>query len=759
MSMTEAPCPATSTRRTVFRVCPFCEATCGLAVETEGDRIVSVRGDRDDPFSRGFICPKAYGLKELHHDPERLRQPVRRVPGGWQEISWEDAYAEAAARLVEIRRKHGKDAIGMYSGNPMVHDMAFLYAPVLVRALGSRNVFNPAAIDTLPKEVQTGFMFGGPFPATIPVPDIDRTRHLLIIGANPAVTHGSLMTMPDAPGRLKGVIRRGGKVVVVDPRRSETARLASEHHFIRPGTDAAFLLAMVHTLFAEDLVRLGPAEGLVNGLDEVAALARYFEPEVVTKHCGIAAGTIRRLAREFAAAESAACYGRLGTCVQEFGTLASWGCDLLNVLTGNLDRPGGVMFPQPAAPLPALFKAPPFEFGRWKSRVSRQPEVRGRIPSSAMAEEMLTPGEGQVRAMILLMTNPLRSAANSRQLERAFAGLDFLVAVDFYINETTRHAHLILPTPSPAEQDNYEFGLYHLSVRNVAKWSTPATTLPPGTPEAWEVLLRLGAIFMGLADRPTHEVDDVVFRQLAAGALKQSAWPGLCLEEIAAGLDGAIGPARLVDMLIRMGPYGDGFGRRPEGLTLARVREAAHGIDLGPMRPRLREILNTPSGLVELAPPLMTADLTRLRRRMAAARSSLVLIGRRDLRGSNSFMHNLPSLVKGPERCTLQVSLPDAARLHLHSGGLARVTSRVGSLVAPVEVTDDLMPGVVSLPHGWGHDAPDARLSVARAHSGVNTNILTDDRAYDEASGTAVLFGTAVTVEPADIIAQRLNPA
>src|SRR5499433_91037 len=486
-------------RRTVHRVCPFCEATCGLSLEVEGESIESVRGDVHDPFSRGFICPKAYGLKQLHHDPDRLRRPVRRTAGGWTEITWDEAYAYVASGLTGVRARHGKDAIGMYSGNPMVHDLAFLYAPVLARALGSRNVFNPAAIDTLPKEVQTGLMFGGPFPMGIRVPDIDRTHHLLIVGANPAVSHGSLMTMPNAPGRLKDVVKRGGKVVVIDPRRTETARLASEHHFIRPGADAALLLAMVHTLFEEDLVDLGAATGLVNGRDEVEAVARQFAPESVAAFCGIAAHTIRRIAREFAAAESAACYGRLGTCVQEFGTLATWGCDLLNILTGNLDRPGGVMFPTPAAPLDAaLPKGQGFRIGRWKSRVSGQPEVGGLIPSSTMAEEMLTPGDGQVRAMILLMTNPVRSAANSEQLDAAFAGLEFLVAIDFYINETTRHAHIILPTPSPVEQPNYELGLYHLSVRNVAKWSWPAVPVPAGTPQAWEVMVRLAAIFMGM---------------------------------------------------------------------------------------------------------------------------------------------------------------------------------------------------------------------------------------------------------------------
>src|SRR5262245_28813275 len=741
---------AASDRRTSYRVCPFCEATCGLAVDTEGNRIVAVRGDRDDPFSRGFICPKAYGLKELHHDPERLRRPVRRVRGGWRAISWEEAYAEIAARLGKVRDEHGKDAIGLYSGNPIVHDLAFIYVPVLARALGSRSIFNPGAIDTLPKEVQTGLMFGGPFPSTIPVADIDRTRHLLVIGANPAVSHGSLMTMPDAPGRLKAVVRRGGKLVVIDPRRTETARLASEHHFIRPGTDAPFLLAMVHTLFAEGLVRLGAAEGLVNGLDEVEAMARDFPPEAVARHCGIGAETVRRLAREFAAAHSAACYGRLGTCVQEFGTLASWGCDLLNVLTGNLDRPGGVMFPKPAAPLTTLFQVPPFDFGRWKSRVSGQPEVRGRIPSSTMAEEMLTPGEGQVRAMILLMTNPLRSAPNSRQLEAAFAGLTFLVAVDFYINETTRFAHVILPTASPAAQPNYEFGLYHLSVRNVVKWSSPVPASGEA-PEAWQVLARLSGILMGMPDRSAEDIDDVVFRKFATSALGTSTWPDLGVDEIVGKLDGVHGPERIVDMLMRMGPYGDGFGRRPDGLSLDRVRQVPHGIDLGPLEPRLREVLNTASGVIELAPPTMLGDLPRLRARMADGTSGMVLIGPRDLRASNSFMHNLPVLGKGPARCTRQVWPRDGARLRRRAAGLARMTCRVGSPIAPVEVTDDLMPGVVCLPHGWCDDAEGVRLSVADAHPGVNTNILTDDRAYDEASGTAVLFGTAVTVEPAGV--------
>jgi anaerobic selenocysteine-containing dehydrogenase len=743
---------STAARRVVQRVCPFCEATCGLTIAAAGESIVSVRGDALDPFSRGYLCPKAYGVKQLYEDPERLRRPVRRTAAGWEEIGWDEAFEEIAERMLGIREKHGKNAIGMYVGNPLVHDAAFLYYPVLVRALASRSVFNPSAIDTLPKEVSTGLMFGGPFPEAVPVPDIDRTHYLLIVGANPMVSHGSLMTMPDAPRRLRAVAERGGKLVVIDPRRTETAKIASEHHFIRPGTDAAFLLALVHTLFAEGLVNLGAAAEHVEDLDTVQELAREFSPETVAGHCGIASGTIRRITCELAESPSAACYGRLGTCVQEFGTLASWGVDLVNVLSGNLDRPGGAMFPKAAAPLGLIAKGKPFGFARWKSRVSGQPEVGGLIPSSTMAEEILTPGDGQVRAMILLMTNPLRSAANSGRLEAAFAGLDFLVAVDFYINETTRLANIILPTPSAAEQENYEFGLYHLSVRNVAKWSWAAVPPPAGAKPAWEVLLRLGAIFMGAHASTTKDIDDRVFRQVAASAIREGGpWSGLTVEEAVATCDDSLGPERVIDLLIRVGSYGDGFGRRPEGLTLAKVREAPHGIDLGPLRPRLHEVINTASGRIELAPAPIVADLARLKSRMLDRPGSLLLIGRRSLRTSNSFMHNLPALVKGPDPCTLQVSPDDARRLGLADGRAARITSRAGSAVAPVEITPDLMPGVVSLPHGWGHDAEGSRLTIARAHAGVNANALTDDRAYDRASGTAVLFGTPVTVEPAPL--------
>ncbi|MGO9452189.1 MAG: molybdopterin-dependent oxidoreductase [Candidatus Binataceae bacterium] len=739
-----------SDRHTAYRVCPFCEATCGVAIEVEGKSIISVRGDKDDPFSRGYICPKAYGLKEMYEDPDRLRRPVRRTASGWEEISWDEAYREVAARLLSIREKYGNKSVGIYAGNPVAHDFAYIYADVLGRALPGRTVFNSAAVDHLPKVIQTGLMFGGPFGATLPIPDIDRTQYLLIVGANPAVSHGSMMTMPDAPGRLKGVIQRGGKVVVIDPRRTETAKIASEHHFIRPGTDAAFMLAIVHTLFEDRRVNLGAAEGMVNGLDTVEAVARDFAPESVAGYCGIPAAVIRRIAREFASAPAAACYGRLGTCVQEFGTLASWGVDLINVLSGNLDRPGGVMFSNPAASRSVLAKGSPFEFGRWRSRVSGQLETGSMIPSSTMAEEILTEGDGQVRAMILLMTNTLRSAANSEQLELAFSRLDFLVALDFYINETTRYAHIILPTPVAAEQPHYEFSFYNFAVRNITKWSSAAVPASAETPSSWRVLLNLSRFLMGAAAKSEKEMDDALFAQLVGAMVKKTRrWPGLTAEEVLDNVAGEWGPERMADMLLRIGPYGDGFGRRPEGLTLAKVKANPHGIDLGPLEPRLHEIINTKSGPIELAPATMMNDMPRLRARMSQGSDGMVLIGRRILRTANSSMHNLPALVKGRDQCTLQISPGDAHRIGLKNRGTARVTSRAGSVVAPVEITDDLMPGVVSLPHGWGHNVKDSHLSVAKAHAGVNINALTNNRTYDEASGTAVLVGTPVTVEPA----------
>jgi anaerobic selenocysteine-containing dehydrogenase len=735
---------------TAYRICTLCEATCGVAVELDDDRVRTIRGDKEDPFSRGFICPKAYGLKALEEDPDRLQRPLRRTAGGFSEIGWDEAFDEAIDRLLEIRERHGSDAVATYLGNPVAHSLhAMLYGPVLQKALGTKQRYSASSVDQLPKMVSSGLMFGGGL--LVPVPDVDRTDHLLVLGANPLVSNGSLMTAPDMPGRLRALRERGGKLVVIDPRRSETARVADEHHFIRPGTDALLLLSMVHVLFEEGLVRLGRAEGLVRGLDAVQAIAKRFAPEAVAARTGIDAPTIRRLAREHAAADRAACYGRIGTTCQQFGTLSSWAVDLVNILTGNLDRPGGALFTKPAAnrggnPSPGK-RGRGVKLGRWTSRVRGLPETFGELPVAALADEI---EGGGVHALLTIAGNPLVSAPNVERLDGALAGLDFMLSVDFYLNETTRHAHLILPPPSPLRRDTYDLALYQLAVQNVAKYSPPALPRPADHPDEWEILLMLAKGLMGMREMDLATADNFVLATLVQGEVREDGgrWPGLDASEALAALGTRPGPARMLDLFLRTGPWGDGFGRREGGLSLERLRDNPHGLVLGPLEPSLPDVLRTPDAQIDLAPELVVRDVERLE--AARFESDMVLIGRRQLRSNNSWMHNLVPLVKGPERCTLLVGPDDAARLGLEDAAPARVTSRVGSVVAKVCVTDEMMPGVVSLPHGWGHDREGIRLGVAREHAGVNVNRLSDDALLDQPSANAALNGVPVRVERVD---------
>ena len=740
-------------QRTTFGTCTLCEATCGIRVETRDRTVTDLRGDPDDPFSRGHVCPKAIGLRDLQDDPDRLRQPMRRAATGFEPIGWDEAYALAAEGLGRAREAGGADAVALYRGNPGIRDVGTLLgANVLVRAIGSKNVYSAGPNDTWPRYVQSASMYGGPLRAT--VPDVDRTDFLLLVGANPLVSNGSLMTAPGIRERLTGLRERGGKLVVIDPRRSETARRADEHHFIVPGTDAAFLLAMVHVLFEEGLVSLGRCEGLVNGLDEVESIAARFTPEDVAARCGIDAGTIRRLARELASAERAATYGRMGTCVQRFGTLASWALDLLALLTGNLDREGGSMFTNPAAPLHAVFENDgPVRFGRWQSRVSGRDEVLGEFPTAVLAEEIETPGEGRVRALLTVAGNPVRTLPNSDRLERALASLDFMVCLDYYVNETTRHADLILPPTGPLERPHYDLALNHFAVRNVAKWSEPALAPEPDTRDAWTTSLEIGRRLMGLGELPLAQVDGIVLQSFAAIALEASRFKEqLSIEQVVEGVGDEPGTARLLDAMLRVGPYGDGFGLEPDGLTLARVREAKHGKDLGPLTPMLPGHLATESGRIELAPPRLTTDLPRLEAFVAdAAGGGLTLINRRDIRSMNSWLHNLPSLAKGRDRCTLQIHPDDASARGLESGGTALLRTRVGEVRAPVEVTPDVMPGVVSLPHGFGHEGERVALQVATRKPGANVNAVTDDALLDGPSGSSVLFGAPVEVVAAPV--------
>ncbi|NKE58305.1 molybdopterin-dependent oxidoreductase [Lentzea sp. PSKA42] len=711
--------------RTVFTTCPLCEATCGLELTVEGDRITKVRGDREDEFSRGFICPKGASLGTLDADPDRLRTPLIKRDGEFQEATWDEAF-----RYIDERLKAFPDrnSVAMYLGNPVVHSLAGgLYAGPLRKALGSRNVFTASTVDQMPKHVQVGHMYGSIF--SIPVPDIDRTDFMLVLGADPFSSNGSLWTVPDAPGRFKDLQKRGGSFVVVDPRRSRTAQAADQHVVIRPGTDVFLLLALIHELFAQDLVDLKDLAEHVTDHTVIREHVQAFSPDAVAGRTGVDASTIRALAQQLASAERAAVYGRIGTTTVEFGTVASWAVDTLNILTGNLDRPGGVMWPLPAHSRRGPGRGKGFGIGRWHSRVKGHPEVMGEYPAVTMVDEIETPGEGQVRALFTIGGNPALSLPNSTRVNDALAGLDFMVSVDPYLNETTRHADVILPTPPPSRRDHYDIAFLNNSVRNVVKYSRAAIPLEEGRVDETDIFFRLATIFGGMG--PAADLDALAAFQLAD--LKQKL--GADFEP-----EGDTREERLLDLKLRTGAY---------GVSLRQLLDNPHGIDLGPLTSRLPEILRTPSGKIELTPQPIMDDFPRVLTALENPETEMVLVGRRHLRTNNSWMHNVPALVKGKPLCTLLVNTGDAQRIGLVDGATAQVTSRVGKIEVQVEVTDDIAPGVVSMPHGWGHDLPGTQLTVAREHAGVNVNLLTDDLRIDPLSGTAVLNGTRVQVVPA----------
>ncbi|MCF2528757.1 molybdopterin oxidoreductase family protein [Yinghuangia soli] len=730
---------------TALRICPLCEATCGLTLTIDAGRVTGARGDRDDVFSQGFICPKGAAFPQVDADPDRLAGPLVRENGQLREASWEEAFEVIAARIRPLIEAHGADAVAIVLGNPNVHTVAgALYPPLLIRGAGTRNIYSASTLDQMPKHVSCGLLFGDAF--AIPVPDLDRTDHLLMLGANPLESNGSLCTAPDFPGRLKALRARGGTLTVVDPRRTRTARLADRHLAIRPGTDALFLAALVHTLFAEDLARPGGLAAHVEGIEEVRKAVQEFSPEAVAAACDLDAEDIRGTARELAAARTAAVYGRMGASTVAYGTLGSWLVDVLNILTGNLDRPGGALFPL-SATAPAPRKAAPgkgFALGRWHSRVSGHPEAKGELPLAALAEEIDVPGDGRVRAVITVAANPVLSAPNGDRLDAALASLDFMVSVDPYLNETTRHADVVLPPPPPSQSAHFDFAFNAFAVRNQVRYTPAALPLGPGRMDECEIHARLVLAVSGMHGAPPSAVDDLAVDTTLAKAVAdpQSPVHGADPKAVAAGLTGTTGPERRLDMMLRLGPY---------GLTLDALRAAPHGIDLGPLEPRLPGLLKTRSGRIELLPAPVEADLPRLRAALTEAPDpdTLQLVGRRHLRSNNSWMHNIPALAGGSNRCTLQVHPDDAARLGLVAGRPARITGEGGTLEAEVEVTDAMRPGVVSLPHGWGHDRPGTRLGVAAEHPGVNVNQLLDGSRLDPLSGTAVLNGFPVRVAAA----------
>ena len=744
--------------RTVFRTCPLCEATCGLEISVNPqEQVVRIRGDRDDVFSHGFICPKGSTLKQLHEDPDRLRKPLVKRDGKHVEVSWEEAWQVVNDGLMGVIERHGRGALSAYLGNPNAHNLGpQLFSAVMLRSMGSRNVFSASTVDQVPKHVAGGLMFGTP--QSIPVPDVDHTDYLMMLGANPYASNGSLCTSPDFPGRIQAIRARGGKVVVVDPRRTKTAEESDEWISIRPGTDGLFLAAMVNVMFAENLVSIEPRiASLLNGVDELRDAVAACTPAAVQEVTGVSAETTTRLARELCGAPTAAVYGRIGVNTVEFGTTNAWLIDAINVLTGNIDSRGGAMFTTPgtgsSTTRGAAGKGKGFAMGRGHSRVSNKPEVLGEYPVAVLAEEITTPGENQVRALITVAGNPVLSTPHSNQLDAALAELEFMVSIDIYLNETTRHADVILPPPSALEKDHYDVGLYIYAVRNIANYSVPVLQKDDASPEEHEILLKLAGILQGLGpDNDPLALEEQTIYAMVTGAVSNSGSNihGRDADEILNMLSagGRRGTARNLDFALQTGPYGAAFGANPGGLSLDVLLANPHGVDLGALEPKMPEMLRTPSGRIELSPEVFINDLKRLKESMNGVDlDQMLLVGRRDLKSNNSWMHNIKVLTKGSLSCTAHIHPNDAARIGAVTGTALRIASRVGEVQVPAEVTDSVRPGVVSLPHGWGHSVPGTKMAVASEKAGVNSNILTDDQVLDPLSGNAVLSAIPVTVE------------
>lgn len=738
--------------RTAIRTCPLCEATCGLAITLADDVVQRIAGDQLDVFSKGYMCPKGATLGELQADPDWLRTPLIKRDGRFVEVSWDEAFAEVDRLLRPIVAADGHDAISMYVGNPTSHNLGgMLFLGPLAAALRSRNFFTAATLDNRPKDLSNALLYG--HHSTMAIPDIDRTDFLVILGANPMTSNGSLATAPGWPRRLRALRARGGQLIVIDPVRTKTTELADQHIVPRVGSDAALLMSIVYVLFDEELVTLGAATEFIHGIDELSHCTGDFSPEAVAEYTGVDPRVVRQLARDIATARTACVYGRMGTTTTAFGSIGSWLIDVINILTGNLDRPGGVMFPLPAVGAPNTQGSPRYgaalNIGRFHTRVRGAPELFGDLPMSCLAEEIDTPGPGRIRGLLMVSGNPVVSSPNSVRMDEALQQLDAFVAIDPYVTDSTRHAHVVLPPPPPLQRAHYDIGFTRWAVRNVANFSPAVLPLLPNQMDEWEIMCRLIAL-LGESAASVSDVDNATIEALVRGATADPT-SRVHSREVADIMDllrPRTGPERILDFMLRIGPYGDAFGRQPGGLTLELLQRNPHGIDLGPLKPRLPEFLRTPDGMIDVAPELLCRDLVRLRSAVAAGPAEgLVLIGRRHLRSNNSWAHNTASLMTGRNRCTLLINPKDASVRGLNTGDPALVTSRAGEVLAIVDVTDRIAAGVVSLPHGWLHSGGQGvMLRTASQRPGVNSNRLSDEYLVDEPSWTSVLNGIPVTV-------------
>ncbi|MDH5433151.1 MAG: molybdopterin-dependent oxidoreductase [Gammaproteobacteria bacterium] len=726
-------------KRTHYQACNICEAICGLEIQLEDEKIISIKGDKNDPFSQGHICPKAVALQDIYNDPDRLKQPVKKVNGQWKSISWNAAFDEVVTRLKSIQKQHGKDAVAVYQGNPTVHNLeSMLYAPMFVRSLKTKNCYSATSVDQLPEQLVSLLMFGHSL--MVPLPDLDRTDFLVIFGANPLVSNGSLMTAPGVKKRLTDIQKRGGKVVVFDPRKTETAKLSDQHFFVKPGTDALVLLSMLHVVFENKLQTLGKVERFTHDIDKVADLVKDYPPEKTASITGIDTSQLKQMVKNFCATPKATCYGRIGVSTHEFGALTQWLIVVFNIVTGKLDCAGGTMFSQPAfdilnrsgkksnnkAKQTKQIQSRRKGFDDARSRVSGLPNFGGEFPVVALAEEIMTPGKGQIRALMTNSGNPVLSTPNQTQMDKALGELDFMFSIDFYINETTRHADIILPPVCALERPHYDVVFHALAVRNTTKFSSPLFKPGKNTQSDKNIFLELLWRMQSnsLFSRCVGWVKKEVFKWLG------SEW--------------------IIDKQLKKGPYA-----QSHQLSLKKLKSNPHGLDLGELQPCLPERLFTADQMINLAPEACLQDIERLNNVLLensdkankTSKSDFLLIGRRDPRTNNSWLHNSYRMVKGKNRCTALMNIDDAQSLAINNGDMIQVESRVGQIEIEVSLTEEIMPGVISIPHGWGHNINGVKLDIATKHSGVNTNILTDEKFIDGLSGNAALNGVPISVK------------
>lgn len=703
-----------------YSICCLCGAACGIEIQHKDGNLVSIRGDKANRHSRGFICPKAVALKDIHNDPDRLRHPVIRKGDKWEEISWKDAYEYTGQKIRQVQKTYGNDSVGVYIGNAMEHNYdSVLPLLTFVNGFKTRNRYSAISVDSLARLAASLLLYNNQ--AILPTPDIERTDIFLIIGANPLVSNGSIMTAPDTKKRFKEIQKRGGKIIVIDPRRTETAAAADAHYFIKPGTDALLLFAMIDTLFKEKQIDTSRLRPFVDGIEKLKQYAAGYSPEIVSPVVGIAPEEIRNIAREFGTAKHAVCYGRLGVSTQEFGTLSTWLIDILNIITDNMDTPGGAMFNTPAVDLPGLanlFRLPG-TFNQYQSRVSGLPEFNGELPVAALAEEMETPGSGQIKALFTAGGNPLLSLPNTKRLQKTFENLEFMASIDYYINETTKFANIIFPPTSFFERDRYPVIELMTGVHNFAQYSPAVFPKSDNAKHLWEIMVDL-SYYM---DKHRGYLSKIM------GWIKWVA------------VKNVVTPKFQLDCLLRLGP---------QKLSIRKLLGHPHGLLIGPLQPRLKSIINTKNKRINLFSSPVIKDLERLSLKLKQTPSNgngkFLLISRRTLRSMNTWMHNSPRLVGGPHRCTLMIHPEDAKQKGLSPDQRVVVKSRVGSITVQIKITDEVMPGVVSLPFGWGHNQSKTKLSIANQHAGANMNDIVDDEFYDQLSGSSALGGIPVDI-------------